>query len=127
MRFYFNNCRSRKHAEIYGTDDAFYDLYLAGKQAEMAKDIQLGDECIVATALSKEEIEFGWFTFKEEKTMPMPDGKKGVMCRVFFGSHSKSEKLLKAKASRTEPYSVFFDKNGNFKRSCVILPKKWVA
>ncbi len=122
MRFYFNNCRSRHHAALYGSN-AFYDLYLTGKQADMATNIMPGDECVVATTATNGEIEFGWFAFTHEKILPMPD-EPGNKSRVLFGNRFRSEMLPKAKAAKTTTYGVFFNINGHFKRPSVIVPKK---
>jgi hypothetical protein len=118
MRWYFNNCRSRNHAALYGSD-AFYDLYRTGKQAEMATNIMRDDECVVATTAPNGEIAFGWFTFTHEKNLPMPD-EPGTMVRVLFGRWIRSETMPKNKAAKTAPYSVFFNVNGHFKRPSVI-------
>ncbi|MBA4186888.1 MAG: hypothetical protein C0467_02600 [Planctomycetaceae bacterium] len=79
----FNNCRSRPHAELYG-GDAFYDLNQSGAQANMATDLELGQHCCVATPTANNDIEFGWFTFREERSLPDPD-ELSVTVRVFYG------------------------------------------
>ena len=121
MRFYFNNCRSFDHAAAYGCD-AFYDLYLTGQQANMATNITPGDECIVASAAPNGEVVFGWFTFSQEKTLPIPDD-PDTFARVLFGRWIRSETLPKAEAAKAAPYMVFFNINGHFKRPSVIVPK----
>ena len=121
-RFYFNNCRSRDHAALYG-NGAFFDLYPIGSiQGGMAANISSGDECVVATTAPDRMIVFGWFIFTEEKILPVPD-EPGTMGRVQFGKLIRSETLPKAKAAKTSPYSVFFNVNGHFKRPSVIVPK----
>lgn len=120
MPFLFNNCRARDHATLYGVD-AFYDLYCTGKQAAMAADIAPGDQCIVATTAANGDIEFGWFSFSHEELLPAPD-EPGTKVRVLFGRRIRSETMPRSKAVRTEPYSVFFNVNGHFKRPSVIRP-----
>lgn len=122
MRFYFNNCRSRHHAKLYGSD-AFYDLYLTGRQASLATNILPGDECVVATTAANGEIEFIWFEFTHEKILPIPDD-PGNKSRVLFGKRLRTEILLKSKAAQTTTYGVFFNINGHFKRPPVIVSKK---
>ncbi|MGA2260179.1 MAG: hypothetical protein ABSH28_01950 [Acidobacteriota bacterium] len=118
MPIFFNNCRSRDHATLYGSD-AFYDLYLTGKQAAMATDLVPGDECVVATTAPNGEIEFVWFTFTHDEILLAPD-EPGTGVRVLFGKWIRSETMPKAKAVKTIPYSVFFNVNGHFKRPSVI-------
>ena len=62
-------------------------------------------------------IDFSWFAFSREQVLP---DEHGTNCRVFFGEWFRSEKLPKIKAAETEPYSVFFNVKGDFKRQSVI-------
>jgi hypothetical protein len=119
MPHFFNNCHRRDQAEIYG-GTAFYDLELTGKQASMATDLKPGDKCIVATAHKNGNIEFTWFSFSHEKIMR---DDKGVAQRVQFGKRLRTKTLSKTKAAKTEPYAVFFNINGHFKRPSVIKPR----
>jgi hypothetical protein len=116
MPRFFNNCRARNHVEIYGSN-AFYDLNRTGKQASMATDLKRGEECVVAIPNEEGDIEFVWFSFLQEKITP---DENGVATRVQFGKRLRSETISKTKAAKTEPYSVFFNVNGNFKRRSVI-------
>ena len=79
----------------------------------MATDIQAGDECVVATPAQDGEIEFGWFRFSHKQVMPDDTGKR---LRVFFGQPIRSDRLSKTEAATGEPYSVFFNVLGHFKR-----------
>jgi len=124
MPRFFNNCRRFPHKERYpvkrGTEGtAFYDLYRTGKQASMATDLKRGEECLVATPNEDGDVEFVRFSFSHEER----GHQDGESMRVFFGKRLSSKTLPKTKAAKTEPYSVFFDKNGNFKRLSVIKPK----
>ena len=116
MPVFFNNYRGRKHSELYG-DEAFYDLNLTGRHATMATNLRKRDKCVVATADSSNVVEFSWFAFSHELVLP---DERGIDCRVFFGELLRSEKLPKTEASETEPYSIFFNVNGHFKRQSVI-------
>jgi hypothetical protein len=116
----FNNCRSRPHAELYGSN-AFYDLNQFGAQANMATELEPGQHCCVATPTESEDIEFGWFCFREERLMPDPDEPNSTV-RVCFGEWLGSETLTRAEAIGTEPYAQFFDFNGHFKRRSAIRP-----
>ena len=117
-RFYFNNCAARQHAVLYAKD-AFFDLFQEGMQANMATDLMPEDECVVATPTQDGDIEFTWFSFAYERIMEMPD-KPGTEVRVQFGKQLRSERLPKSEAAKTEPYSIFFNINGHFKRRSVI-------
>lgn len=120
MPIFFNNCRGRDHASLFGTG-AFYDLNRHGRQAKMATNLRQGDECVVATPDADGHILFGWFAFTHETIMPAEDG---VGVRVMFGEWLRSERLTRDDAIATEPYSVFFNVNGHFKRPSVIRPRR---
>ena len=113
---FFNNCRGRKHSELY-EGEAFYDLNLTGHHATLATDLRKGDKCVVATPDSSSVIDFSWFAFSHESILV---DEHGTNCRVFFGEWLRSEQLPKIKATQTEPYSVFFNVKGHFKRQSVI-------
>ena len=116
MPIFFNNCKGRKHSELYG-DGAFYDLDRTGRYATVPNDLRKGDVCVVATPESSCVIDFSWFAFSNEQVLPDEDG---TNCSVLFGERIRSEKLPKIKAAETEPYSVFFNVKGDFKRQSVI-------
>lgn len=116
MIVYFNNCHGRDHVRIYGIG-AFYDLDTVGLQATKAKNLRVGQKCIVVSPSIDGQIVFNWFSFLRETLMP---DDTGTFCRVFFGTPIKSEILLKVDAAREQFYSMFFDKNGNFKRQSII-------
>jgi serine/threonine protein kinase len=113
---YFNNCNNRNHVRIYGPD-AFYDLGTTGFQSALARNLRLGQKCIVATTGNSKQIVFSWFSFLREEIKP---DDSAIPCRVFFGKFIKSEEYSKTEAAHKEPYSMFFDINGNFKRHSVI-------
>ena len=124
--FFLNNCRGRDHLSLYG-NGAFYDLNLTGPKATMATDIAEGDKCLVATRDSKQPkgphgiISFSWFVFSHEKVCR---AEEGARVRVFFGECLGSEKLTKSEAASTDRnnISIFFKRNGHFKRQSVIKP-----
>jgi hypothetical protein len=113
---YFNNCHNRDHVRMYGRG-AFYDLNTKGFQSTLARNLQVGQKCIVASTGNNREIVFSWFSFLRDDVMP---DERGILCRVFFGEFIKSESYSKAEAAHKEPYSTFFDINGNFKRLSVV-------
>jgi len=126
MRFYLNNAIARNHARLYPVG-AFFDLHKTGRQGKMARDLQVGDECVVATPIARGDIEFSWFRFSHERELDIPDepGGKG---RVLFGTPMEPperlpKRLPKAIAAEAEPYSVFFNTKGHFKRWSVIRPR----
>lgn len=112
---FLNNCQNRNHVKLYG-GDAFYDLGTTGFQSKLALNLPVGQKCIVASTGEENEIVFKWFSFKSEDVRR---DDRGVLCRVFFGNFIKLEQYTKADAARKEPYSAFFDVNGNFKRHSV--------
>lgn len=114
MTFLFNNCRNRDHSR-YG-EGAFFDLELRGRQGTMARGLRPGDTCIVAS-YDGDHVVFRWFDFAHEKRM-LDEG--GDLVRVLFGRRTKSIALAKAAASRTEPFSHLFDRNGKFKIVSVV-------
>ena len=118
MPVFFNNCRARDHAGLFGAA-AFYDLNTTGRQATMATNLERGEECIVATPARGGDIVFSRFSLSREALMPDPD-EPGTTVRVFFGNLIRSKRLSKAEAATTEPYSVFFNVIGNFKGLSVI-------
>lgn len=120
MPVFFNNCKNRPHADLFGPR-AFYDLNRTGEQANMALNLQPGAECVVATRSSDgDDLVFTWFSFSHEETMPAEDG---ALVRVLFGDCLRSETLPRSQAIATDPYSAFFNVNGHFKRRSVVEPK----
>src|SRR4051794_40989703 len=81
MPVFFNNCRRRDHAGLFGAG-AFYDLDRDGRQAKMATNLRRGDECVVATPDADGDIVFSWFAFSHEAVMP---AESDVGVRVLFG------------------------------------------
>lgn len=113
----FNNCKGREHARIYGDGAAFYDVNVDGAQAVQARDVRVGDECIVATRGRSEDITFTWFHLTREEVR---SDDTGTTQRVFFGQKTREEMMSKSEACKTAPYSAFFNINGDFKQQSVI-------
>jgi hypothetical protein len=86
----------------------------------MATNLKRGDECVVATPDASGNIVFSWFSFSHKAVMPAEDG---IGVRVLFGEWLRSDTLSRADAVATEPYSVFFNVNGHFRRPSVISPR----
>ena len=118
MAVFFNNCRRRDHAGLFGAG-AFYDLNRHGLQA--TANLPPGEECVVATPAADGDIVFSWFRFSHESVTPAEDG---VGVRVLFGEFVRSETLCREEAIVTEPYSVFFNVNGHFKRLSVVPSRR---
>jgi hypothetical protein len=76
MIVYFNNCRGKNHAELYGKD-AFCDLWATDVRAT---DLHPGQTCIVATRAKDQEITFSWFSFSREEIGRY----QGRLCRVLY-------------------------------------------
>jgi hypothetical protein len=100
--FYFNNCHRREHARMYGKG-AFYDLDRTGFQARLAKNLAVGEQCIVATPAPDGQITFTWFSFVREDIKP---DDTGTLCRVLFGTHIKSDQCSKASAAKDGLYGI---------------------
>ncbi|MDY6930640.1 MAG: hypothetical protein SVJ22_01830 [Halobacteriota archaeon] len=115
---YFNNCRGRDHAGIFG-DGAFFDLEDTGQDAKHALDLPVGQDCVVARYADDKHIDvvFDWYALTAERVLD----DNGMACRVFFGTLLSTEILPKSKATAVKRYAVFFNVNGHFKRSSVIL------
>ena len=113
---YFNNCKGRHYVDIYG-DDAFYDLAETGPQRKQARDLTVGQECVVASYADGGRILFEWFSLTEERNMP---DEHGQPCRVLFGDLLSEETKTKSAAAKSRRYGAFFNVNGHFKRSSVV-------
>jgi hypothetical protein len=111
MIVYLINCKRYEHEKIYGSG-AFYDLKTTDLQATQANNLNVGQQCVVATPANNGQIVFSWYSFPRETVMPY----KGTPYRVFFGKLIKSDTLSKADAAREGLYSTFFNKNGHFKQ-----------
>ncbi len=122
MPIYVNNCRGRDHVTYFGPD-AFFDLNITGKQAEMAKNLQPGTECIVASysANNNAHVVFRWYIFSHESIDSDPHT-PDTQVRVFRGTESKlkRKRISKLQAAKMKPYSAFFNVLGHFKRPSVI-------
>jgi hypothetical protein len=91
MAVFFNNCRCRKHAELFEDSTAFYDLNTFGLQAKMATNLKPGTECIVATYDDDCQVVFSWHTLLREAVKRDPGD--GTKVRVFFGKLIKTERF----------------------------------
>lgn len=112
---FFNNCQRRDHVGLFG-QGAFFDLGTTGRQGSQATGLQVGQSCVVATTTPGGSVEFNWYLFRKERTLR---DEHGAPDRVFFGKFVASESLSKHEAARNEQYSIFFDRNGNFKQGSV--------
>ncbi len=118
MPVFLNNCDARPHARFYPADGdavAFFDLD-RGQSAKLGK-LERGSKCVVATPDGVRHIRFDWYTFTHDEKRPAPEG---VDVRVLFGNQMRSETLTSQEAIAKEPYSVFFEKDGGFRRGAVI-------
>ncbi len=114
----FNNCRNYPHAERYGTG-AFFDLNTTGRQAALANNLSIGEECVVASVATDGRINFDWYRFRHETAKRDDNGER---VRVFLGEPLRSETLTRRAAIRDGLYSRFFDKLGRFKQWSVLNP-----
>lgn len=118
----FNNCKGRKHPEIYQRNDAFYDLGMTGSQANLATNIAIGEQCVVASYADKarQKVVFKWFEFIE--VVQLPDKQDNRIQRVFCGKILRAAVTLpKPQAASQLPYSQFFNIKGDFKQVSVIV------
>jgi hypothetical protein len=111
-----NNFGCKNHAYIHGAN-AFFDLWPTDRSASNARDLNIGQTCIVAKPESNDDVSFCWFEFSHRE-----DGLyQRKPCWVFYGDLVKPPvRLQKAVAARTEPYTIFFNVNGGFKRHNVL-------
>jgi hypothetical protein len=114
--FFFNNCKTFNHASTYGIADAFFDLDTTGFQATQATNLSPGETCIVATKENDGRIRFTSYSLSRIEVKPY----EGHPWRVFCGTPLKFETLSKVDAARDGLYSIFFNKNGDFKRQSVL-------
>ena len=115
--YFFNNCIGRRHASIYEEDDAFYDLDTKGFQSTKARHLSEGEQCVVVSPGPDGRWSFTRFSFMRESIKP---DERGELQRVLIGKRINVETLSKVDAAKNPLYSVFFDKNGNFKRQSVL-------
>ena len=114
--YFFNNSKTFDHAKDYRVNDAFFDLATTGFQATLATNISRGNTCVVATKDEDGQIRFTWYSLARVETRLWKDSTQ----RVFCGPSTKSETLSKGDAARHGLYSIFFNKNGDFKRQSVL-------
>jgi hypothetical protein len=113
---YFNNCRGRDHAVIFG-QGAFFDLGVGANQSKHLKQLQIGQECVVASYAEDGRIVFKWYALTRET---IQDNEHFIPCHVFYGDLLSTETLEKSAAADTEEYGAFFNVNGHFKRPSVL-------
>jgi hypothetical protein len=111
---YLNNRDGKDHTELYGENNAFFDLYIEDGQP---KKLVPDQDCLVATR-SKEDgqITFSWFSFSRTSKNEFIDREGKVRkCKVFHGNKTKElGPYSQAEAASVVP--AFFNKNGGFKR-----------
>ena len=117
LMFFFNNCRCRDYADIYGIADAFYDLQLTGWQGDLATTFRPGETCIVATTEKGRQVRF---TRRRLTHIEIRPDENGIPERVFCGPALESETLSKNDAAREGLYSIFFNRKGHFKQQSVL-------
>ena len=117
--YLFNNWRNRKHAVIFG-EGAFFDLFLTGPQAKQARDLQVGQQCVVASKASDGKVAFDWYSFSHETTLPNVSDPLHPRSRVLFGQHIASDIVSRAEALRLKHYSPLFNKRGDVKQQSTI-------
>jgi hypothetical protein len=115
----FNNCRGRNYFHHYGTEAAFFDLNRFGEQDDMARDLEEGEECIVATQNEERTIAtFQWYRLTHEERRIDKDGQR---VRVQYGRKMKKlKRMSKVKAAKSVEFGAFFDKNAHFRRRSVV-------
>lgn len=121
---YLNNCRGYDYFDRYGWEDAFYDLNIEGRQANQAANLQVGQECLVATVelsrlpLLKRPVRFSRHSFRREKRR---FGPRHEMLRVLRGDHIGSDVVLPQGGAAADPrFEMFFNKKSHFRQKAVI-------
>src|SRR6476659_5998232 len=113
----FNNCRNRRHEEIFG-NGAIFDLYTTGRQGASATNLPQGEEVIVASKSANGGVDFNWYRLTDKQI----GYENGIPCRVFFGHPIRLDTLSRQAATNDGLYSRFFDTLGRFKQCSVIRP-----
>ena len=116
----FNNCDGRDHAVLYDDENAYFDLNTTGRQANQAKNLVVGQTCVVCQPMDEYgRIRFDWYVFEEER-LQIPIGEKNL-CRVFVGTWQRAEILPHEIATRHAIYCWFFDKLKRFKQTSALI------
>jgi hypothetical protein len=110
---YLNNCDGKDHAELYGENNAFFDLYIEDVQP---KKLVPDQDCLVATRSKDGQITCSWFSFLRTSKNEFIDREGNVRkCKVFHGNKTK-ELGPYSQAEAVSVVPAFFTKNGEFKQ-----------
>ena len=116
----FNNCSGRDHVDVYSCDTAFFDLNTTGRQSNQAKDLPVGQTCVVLQkALPNAELQFD--TYKLDAEQIMTDKYTDDEARVFCGEHIGSETMSRSNAISHEIYSALFDVIKRVKQTSAVI------
>lgn len=118
MLYYLNNCQNLKHAEVYGAG-AIYDLWAKGFEDRIAKEMTLGDTCLVASPAGNDRISFSSYRFTGVRKFPNTTGGKPEIW-VLEGIIENEMVLSRSDAIDRAPYSRFFNKVGHFNQWSVV-------
>jgi hypothetical protein len=123
MLYYLNNCQNIDHPALYH-GNAFFDLWVTGRDDAIAQELRPGDTCIVACYAGagrneKRRVVFATYEFKGIRRVASPDSPARTIW-VLDGNLVRSEELPKQDAAQHSLYSRFFNKRGHFKQASVL-------
>ena len=123
MFYLLNNCRNLNHADLYG-GNAFFDLWVGGREEEIAKELHPGDTCWVASyrglnKTGRTEVVLAKYKFTRTRRAPSPEAPYRMIW-VLDGDLEQRQVLAKSKACEHVPCSRLFNKRGQFKQVSVV-------
>jgi len=103
---------------------AFFDLWVTGRDDATARELRLGDTCIVArysgpVRSGTRNVILATYTFTGLRRVNSPDSPDRAIW-VLDGNLVGREELLKQDAAKHSLYSRFFNKRGDFKQVSVM-------
>jgi hypothetical protein len=104
-----NNCQNLDHTLIYGRDDAMFDLYATGREANTALAFQPGDKVYVLSRSYQDRVMVQEFKFTEK--VYCDDGLRP--CWALCGERLNGEIVTRAAAFDHPVYRYFFNSVGH--------------
>lgn len=104
-----NNCQNLDHTLLYSRDDAIFDLYATGKEANTAMAFKQGDQVYVLTRGYLDKVLIQEYIFTEKVYCEADDRACWALC----GDHVKGESLTRAAAFDHPVYRYFFNSVGH--------------
>ena len=101
-----------------------FDLYMQGREDQVARELQPGDICWVArylarTRAGRNTVVLSQFTFVGRRQVAVPDAPGGAVW-VLDGHLEEQLELPKADAAIHPNFGLFFNVVGHFRRASVL-------